>query len=448
MKRKIYEYLLNWKNTDVEVPMMVVGVRQVGKTTTVEKFCKNEFNNYIKIDFYHNAKAQEIINRKGDVEENLKDLLLYYNVNTDVEDTIIFFDEIQECEKLISDLKIFNESRTKYKIICAGSLLGVKLANMNYPFPVGKVHIINMFPMNFEEFLEAIGEIQIIKLIKDSYKNMKPIFPEMHQKILGIYRTYLCIGGMPKAVKNYIDGGCDLYKFNRSIFDELNFGYMSDIENYVKDMDLAIKIRGVYDSIPSQLGNKSNHFIYSNIKNKKSRSDEYKRAISWLIQSRLVLKTKAIKAPEQPLKVMVNDFFKLYLHDIGILNQILEIPYADIILDNKFTYKGVITENYVAEEFINAGIPLYYWNSDNESEIDFISETNTGNIIPIEVKAADNTQSKSLRIYIDKYKPKYSIKLSTKNFGFENNIKTIPLYATFCLKDDFGNKTNNLIEFL
>ena len=438
MKRKIYDELLKWKNnTDNVKPLMVLGVRQSGKTYIINEFCKNEYSNYVYVNLFENTNVIELYNSNLTSIEKFNRLKLLLDFDFEKEDTILFIDEIQESEKLISELKYFQENHNNVRIICAGSLLGVKLKRSKFSFPVGKVKMLNMYPMDFEEFLVAMNQEMLIDLIKDCYKNNKQITSTIHEKALNLYRIYLITGGMPESVSNMVKTNGDYIKYDKTILTDIVSSYFKDMDKYVTNENEALRINRVYDSLPSQLSNISNKFQYSNV-SKDARAREYATAIDWLETSNMVLRCKAIKIPEIPLEGFVDvDTFKLYLSDVGILNNILKLNIEDILSDNISLYKGVIAENFVANQLVCNGFDLYYYRSNNTSKVDFLLYTKDG-IIPVEVKAGNATQSKSLKLYIEKFKPKYAIRISTKDFGYDpkTNIKSIPLYATFLIKGD------------
>lgn len=430
MKRKFYNTLIKWKENNMKKPLMVVGARQIGKTYIIEEFCKNEFKDYIYVNLLKDKSIKNIFEEEIDFELKVKKFELEINKKI-TEETIIFFDEIQESEQLICDLKAFCESEKKYNIVCAGSLLGVKIKRFHSSFPVGKVKIEYMYPMDFEEFLVALGKEMWVEEIKRCFKNLEEI--SIHEKLLELYRIYLCIGGMPEAIKNYIEEKEEILLFDKSIAPNLIMQYLADMNNYTKNKSEAIKAEMVYNTIPTILAKENKKFKYTEVKKYESKR-EVEGALEWLIASNLVYKCSLVNKIEPPLKAFAQeDYFKLYLSDVGLLTSKLEINFSDIMLDKPFMLKGAIAENYVAQVFRTNEISLYYWKSNNMAEIDFLLYNEDG-IIPVEVKANDNTKSKSLNVYIEKYKPKYSIRLSTKNFGYNNKIKSIPLYAAFLIK--------------
>ncbi|MDD7132623.1 MAG: AAA family ATPase [Bacilli bacterium] len=436
MKRKIYDELVKWKNnTDNIKPLMILGVRQCGKTYIINEFCQKEFDNYVYVNLFDNNEVVDLYNSNLNSDEKYNRLKLLLDFDIDKENVCLFIDEIQQCEALISELKYFCEKHNNVRIICAGSLLGVKLKRAKTSFPVGKVKMLTMYPMNFEEFLWAMNQELLIDTIKDCYLNNKQISSPVHEKALTLYRIYLFTGGMPESVKNMVSIKGDYIKYDSSILEDILTSYFNDMSKYVTSESEVLKIRRVYNSLPSQLSNVSNKFQYSKIE-KKGKARDYDTSIDWLLASNMVLSCKCVKLPEIPLEGFVdNDIFKLYLSDVGILNSILKISISDILNDNISLYKGVIVENYVANELVSNGHNLYYYrNSNNTNEIDFLLYNEDG-IIPIEIKASNNTKSKSLGNYIEQFNPKYSIRISTKDFGYDpkNKIKSIPLYATFLL---------------
>lgn len=435
MKRKVYNDLINWKKEGMEKPLMIIGSRQIGKTYIIEEFCKNEFENYIEINLQKMPQIVEIFEQKKAPEEKFYKMLIEINKNFNVETDVIFFDEVQESEQLISDLKFFCESDKPYKIIVAGSLLGVKLKRFHSSFPVGKVRMINMYAMDFEEFLIAINKEMWIDEIKRCYKENEPIV--IHDKLLDLYRTYLYIGGMPESINNYISEKENIFNYKEKIKKDIIDAYINDMSKYIENVFEGAKIEQIYKSIPSQLGNRSKKFQYAKV-NKNARRRDYELPLDWLLASNMIMKSNNLTAIQIPPKAFENpDYFKLFINDVGLLCSLLEIKFNDVFLDKPYIFKGEIAENYVAQQFISNDITLQYYKVDKKNnenmEIDFILYNNDG-IIPIEVKADDNIKSNSLNKYFNKYNPSYAIRISSKNFGFANGIKSVPLYAVFLIK--------------
>ena len=438
MKRKIYDELIKWKNVLNPKPLMLMGVRQCGKTYIIQEFCQNNYKKVIYVNLFSQDNIIDLYKSNFTSDEKFLQLKVLLDNELEDDDTCIFIDEIQESEELISELKYFNEEHPKMHIICAGSLLGLKLKRLKKSFPVGKVTMLNMYPMDFEEFLWAMGENNLIELLKKCYVENKAVSKPVHEKALNLYRVYLITGGMPESVQNMLDVNKDYIKYNTNIIPSIVEGYFNDMQKYVKNNAESLKISRIYDSLPNQLSNLSNKFQYSKI-DSNARSRDYESSLGWLLASNLVLQSKAVKLPEVPLEGFVDmDVFKLYLSDIGILNYKLNISLSDILTDNISLYKGVIAENYVANQLVCKNYNLYYWRND-DYEVDFLLYTKDG-IIPMEVKADKNVTSKSLNKYIELYKPRYAIRISTKNFGYDEKtkIKSIPIYAIFCIDDYVG----------
>jgi len=437
MIRKIYNDLLYWKKSGSKKPLLVIGARQIGKTFIIEEFIQNEFSESITFNLFNRPDICAIFAENIPVPEKLLKMELLIGKKIDFENTLIFFDEVQHSEDIIAALKYFAEDSTNYKIICAGSLLGVKINRLSKPFPVGKVEMLKMYPMDFEEFLWANDETGLTEEISICYEKNKNMSEPLHEKCLKLYRTFLCSGGMPEAVADIIKNNNDVLLFNSSILSNIRIAYLADMTKYVISKAESIKIEAVYNSIPTQLGNKSNKFQYSEIK-KGARSRDYSTALEWLVSSGMIYLCDAVTALQMPLKGYIrNDFFKIFLNDTGILCNHLGIRLSEIMLDNDFYYKGIITENYAAAQFVSGGIPLYYWRNENSQELDFLLDTQDG-IIPIEVKSGKNKVSPSLSYYCSMYKSPYAIKIRKGNFGFTDKIRNVPLYAVFCCTRQYG----------
>ncbi len=446
MRRKIYNKLLEWKNNDEnKKPLMVLGVRQCGKTYVIKDFCKNEFENVCVINLLERDDIIELFSRPINSEEKYNILKTMLNYDIEDENTVLFIDEIQESEDLISQLKFFCENHNNVNIICAGSLLGVKLKRLKKSFPVGKVWMIDMFPMDFEEFLVANNREKFVDLLKDCFDNNKFLGSPLHEELLRYYRIYLLTGGMPEAIQNIVDANLDYVKYDIKILKNILASYYKDMRKHVKNEAEALKIERVYRTLPSQLMNASKKFQISNV-DENGKMERYETAIDWLIGSNMIIKCECVSLPEIPLKGFVdNETFKFYLSDVGILCTILGLSVRDIVTDNISLYKGIIAENFVANQLLCNGFDLFYWKNTATAEVDFLLYTADG-VIPVEVKAGENIQSKSLKVYMEKYDAKYAIRISTKDFGYDpkTKIKSVPLYATFLIKDNFNNNTEQL----
>ena len=430
MKRKDYDKLLYWKNHNNKMPYMLIGARQTGKTYLLNEFCNNEFENYIYINLDKEEQIKEIFEQTLDSEKIIEGIELITVKKINVDNTVIFFDEIQVSERAICSLKYFCESPKEYKIVTAGSLLGVKINRFKSSFPVGKVWIDYLYPMDFEEFLYAINEEKLVSTIKKSYEEMSPMLEPVHEKALKLYNEYICIGGMPVAILNYIENDRKILNFNDDVLNMIIISYLADMSKYTDNTE-SLRNNRIYNSIPMQLGKDNKKFKFSLVE-KSARAREYDSSMDWLLSSNMLLKCQSVLTPKSPLKAYSENSYKIYLNDIGLLRVLAKISKEEILSGKNMLYKGVFTENYVAEVLYAKYNELFYWSVANEYEVDFLININ-GDIIPVEVKASDNVSSKSLNNYIKRFKPAYAIRLSTKNFGEANGIRSIPLYASFLI---------------
>ncbi len=429
MYRKIEEELKEWMK-DYKMPLMLIGVRQTGKTYSLDKFCTNNFKHYVYINLDKEEGIKEIFESTIDPDTIIEKIEIMKNIEINLEDTIIFFDEIQVSERAITSLKYFCESKKPYKIVCAGSLLGVKINRFHSSFPVGKVTIKYLYPMDFEEYLIALGEVKLMDEIKKHYESNEAMINSIHEKALDLYKKYLVLGGMPTLVQNFINNDCKITHVNFELQEQIIISYLADMNKYTENSE-AIKNSQIYNAIPKELARDNNTFKYSLV-NKDARKIRYESSLDWLLASNMILKCDLTEKNKSPLKAFTSGTkFKLYLSDVGLLRALSNLDYSEILSDKNKMYQGVLTENYIACELYPKTKELYYYKFD-KYEIDFLIKID-GDIIPVEVKSGRRTNSRSLNEYRKKYNPKYSIRISSKNFGFENNIKTVPLYAVFCI---------------
>ncbi len=429
MYRKIQEDLIKWQN-DFKRPLMLVGARQTGKTYILNEFCQKNFTNYIYLNLDKEEDIKNIFEQTIDPDLIIEKIEILKNIVINPENTIIFFDEIQVSERAISSLKYFCESSKPFKIICAGSLLGVKINRFKSSFPVGKVDIKYLYPMDFEEYLMALKEDKLIQEIKNHFESNEALLNPIHEKALDLYKKYLVLGGMPAIINNFIENENNIAHVNFELQEQIITSYLADMNKYTENSE-TIKNNQIYKAIPKELARVNNTFKYS-IVDKDARRIRYESSLDWLIASNMIIKCDLADKNESPLKAYANsDKFKIYLSDTGLLRSLANIEYNEIILDKNEMFNGVLTENYVACHLYPKAKELYYYTF-NKYEIDFLLKID-GNIIPLEVKSGRRNHSKSLNEYLKKYKPPYSIRTSSKNFGFENNIKSVPLYAVFCL---------------
>lgn len=431
MERKIQNFLKSWKNSKYRKPLVLQGARQVGKTYALLEFGREHYENVAYFNFETNKTLSKTF-KENLSPDYLVPILSRISDQTIIkEKTLIIFDEVQLCEEALTSLKYFCEDAPKYHIIVAGSLLGVAVNRSEFSFPVGKVDMKTLYPMDMEEFLLAIGEKELVKKIKSCFDSNSPMPSALHEIAMKHYKTYLVVGGMPECVAKYIE--TKDFILVRHTQEMILRAYLNDMSKYNSANEIK-KTRLTYDNITVQLSKKNTRFQYKLIK-KGGRASEFENAIEWLNLSGIVSQVYKIEQIKKPLENYKDiDDFKIYVSDLGLLMAKKEIVAEDIILGSEELndFKGAIAENYVNFSLTLNSYTTFYWKSGNSAEIDFIIQKD-GNIIPIEVKSADNTKAKSLNTYIGKFKPKYAIKLSARNFGFEDNKKTVPLYAAFCI---------------
>lgn len=433
MERKILGSLLEWKAKKNRLPLIINGARQTGKTYVIREI----FSKYFEDHFYVNLESDEIVAgefsktiKPKDIVEKLESI---FGREAIPEKTLIIFDEIQSCERALTSLKYFCEELPEYHVIAAGSLLGVALNRERSSFPVGKVDLLNMYPMDFEEFLYALNKPILVDKINACYSGNKKMDEMTHALLIDLYKRHLVIGGMPDAIKRYIDTEklISVVEYHNRIL----FEYVKDMSKYCTKTE-ALRNQATYDSLPAQLAKDNRKFQYKLIK-KGATAAMYELAIEWLQAAGIVLKCHKVETATHPIQVYTDlAHFKLYMSDTGLLTTKAGLSISVVFGDESNIFKGPLTENYVACALTANGLDLRFWRSKGEAEVDFLIEKGSY-VIPVEVKAKDNTTSKSLAEFTNKYTDTpYSIRISTKNFGYVNNIRSVPLYAAFCLSKE------------
>lgn len=431
MERKIIEALKRWKASPKRMPLLLGGARQVGKTYTALTFGKQYYKNTAYFNMEDSSEIISIFERDLDPARIVSELSVKLGEAIYPDDTLIIFDEIQACERALTSLKYFCEKAPQYHIIAAGSLLGVALKREKYSFPVGKVDMMTLYPLDFEEFLWATGHEKLCAMIQDSFSGFTPL--SLHDTALDLYKTYLVVGGMPKAVSEYVE--TKDFDFVTAAQKSLNDAYIADMAKYATPQDTT-RIMAAWGSVPAQLSKENHKFQYKVIKSG-ARAYEYETAIDWLKAAGMVNICTRVREGKMPLAAFAdNDSFKLYMMDTGLLCSKFSIA-ASVVLHSPHSFdgfKGALAENYIMQALTVNGFEPFYWSSPGKAKLDFVIQDRSGNILPLEGKSADNVKAKSLRTFVSLYEPPYAIRVSAKNFGFENNIKSIPLYALFCLK--------------
>ncbi len=431
MYRKITGFLEAWKRDKHRKPLILQGARQVGKTYSILEFGRTCYENVAYFNFETNPGLNKTFEENISPDYLLPILSRIAGQTIVKEKTLIVFDEVQLCERALTSLKYFCEEAPQYHIIVAGSLLGVAAGRTKFSFPVGKVDMRTLYPMDMEEFMLAMGESALVTQIKKCFAQDAPLPSALHNAAMELYRKYLVVGGMPECVMQFVN--TKDYVLIRHMQDTILASYLNDMSKY-NNLNEIKKTRLAYDNITVQLSKKNTRFQYKLIK-KGGRASEFENAIEWLCLSGIVSLVYKVEQIGKPLENYRDiDAFKIYVSDLGLLCAKKDILAADILymVEELSDFKGGMTENYVNVQLTINGYRTYYWESARGAEIDFVIQRD-GKLIPVEVKAADNVKAKSLKVYMDTYKPDYAIKLSAKNFGFENGIKTVPLYAAFCI---------------
>lgn len=431
MYRKIMRYLEAWKNSPHRKPLILQGPRQVGKTYAVLEFGRTHYDNVAYFNFETSPRLAQTF--AEDISPDyLIPVLSHIAGQTIVrERTLIVLDEVQLCERALTSLKYFCEDAPEYHIIVAGSLLGVAVNREAFSFPVGKVDMKTMYPMDMEEFLLAVGEEALAQRIRACFDTDTPLPAALHEAAMQRYRQYLTVGGMPECVLQYAQ--TQDHVLVRHTQDTILAGYLNDMSKYNTQNEIK-KTRLVYDNVTVQLSKKNTRFQYKLIK-KGARAAEFENALEWLCLSGVISRVYRAEQVKKPLENYRDiDAFKVYVSDLGLLCAKKNLAAADILYmsEELNDFKGGMAENYAQTQLIANGYQTYYWESDRGAEVDFVIQRE-GRLIPIEVKSADNTRAKSLKVYMDTFAPDYAIKLSARNFGFEDGKKTVPLYAAFCI---------------
>lgn len=435
MYRNKIEELVQWKNSKNRKPLIIRGARQVGKTWLMQEFGKSYYEKCAYINFDSNNRMEELFSTDFNIERIIQGLKIESGVNIEPENTLIIFDEVQETPKALTSLKYFCEKANEYHIVAAGSLLGVAI-HEGTSFPVGKVDFMDLYPLNYEEFLEALGEKELINLIKTQNIELINVFADKFKNYL---KQYLYIGGMPEIVADYVQNKDFSEVRNKQT--RLLEAYEQDFSKHAPN-NIVPRIRQLWNNIPTQLAKENKKFIYGLVK-QGARAREYEIALSWLIDCGLVYQINRVKDCKIPL-VAYQDFnaFKLYLLDVGLLCAMAQID-AQTILDGNsifVEFKGALTEQFVLTELkANTSVPIFYWASEKGiAEVDYIIQIDKNNI-PIEVKANENLQSKSLKNFVQKYNTKINIRTSMSSYRKEDWLTNVPLYL-------IGNISNLNLE--
>ena len=441
MKRNIMSRLVEWKNRSHRKPLLLTGVRQCGKTYIIRKFGKEEFEDTAYFNFEEDETLSSAFDHDFKIERILDDLGSIRRGEKIVPGkSLLILGEIQACPRAITSLKYFCENQPDLHVIAASSLLGVAIGKENISFPVGKVNRITMFPMSFDEFVCADGGENLIEALKKMDPDRE--IPDLYAVPLIRYlKLYYVIGGMPEVVRQWAE--THRMEVVTEKQDEILQDYADDFGKHAPIAELP-KIRMIWESIPSQLAKDNHKFIFSHVKSG-CRAKELENAVRWLVDAGLIYPLYLVEKPEIPLSGEADyTSYKVYMADCGLLCRRTNVHFRAILDgDEQFIhFKGALTENYVLTQLKALGLNAWYWTSSANAEIDFLTD-HGGKITPIEVKSADNTKAKSLKLFCERYRPERAMKTSLKNVGMNlagsTQVWSLPLYALFNLEKYLNN---------
>ncbi|MDE4015165.1 ATP-binding protein [Glaesserella parasuis] len=425
MQRKILQSLQNWKQNPNRKPLIIQGARQVGKTWAMKHFGEQSFEQVAYINFDNNPRMKTLFSGDYDINRLILGLKIESGVDIKAHNTLIIFDEVQEVPQALSSLKYFYENAPEFYIVSAGSLLGVSLHHQ-VSFPVGKVDFLPLYPMDFREFLTALGQSDLVQLLEIQDWSL---ISAMKSRYIELLRQYYFVGGMPEAVKVFIE----TQNFNavRQVQKNLLMAYEQDFSKHIRDGQTVQKVRSIWHSIPEQLAKENKKFIYANLQ-KGARSKDYEIALQWLKDSGLVHSVPRIKKPHLPLSAYQDNAFKLYGLDIGLLSAQSHLD-ASVLLDGSrifSEFKGALTEQYVLQQLIaNQDNPVFYWATEKgTAEVDFVVQQKQS-AIPIEVKAEENLKAKSLKVYVEQFQPERAFRFSMADYREQDWLVNVPLYS-------------------
>ena len=437
MKRIVLEKFISWKKKNRRKPLLVTGVRQCGKTYLIKEFGEKEFQDMAYFNFDGNEGLHAVFEYDFDPNRIIDELgSIIRGKKITPGSTLVVFDEIQDCPRAIQALKYFCEDMPELHLIAAGSLLGVSLRKEGISFPVGKLDRVEMYPMSFEEFVMAEDGDKYLEGVRNLplEREIPPYISAPLEKHL---KNYYIVGGMPEAVQTWID--THDYQEVEDVQDRILKDYADDFGKHASS-EIWTKLRLIWDAIPAQIARENNKFVFSHVK-QGARAKDLEDALEWIINAGIAGKLYMVPTPEIPLSGMADyKYFKVYLSDVGLLRKRSNLNYRSILEgDTAFIhFKGALTENYVYTQLKCMGIESYFWRTKADAEVDFITD-HEGVLLPIEVKAADNTKAKSLHLFCNRYSPKLAIKTSLKNVGDNldgsTHIWSIPLYTLFRLNE-------------
>ena len=424
MKRHAMHLLEKWRNNPARKPLIIRGARQVGKTWLMKEFGQKFFNSVAYINFENNERMRQVFQGDLGIKRLIAALQIESGVSISARDTLLIFDEVQEVPQALTALKYFQEKAPEYPIVAAGSLLGVAM-HEGTSFPVGKVFFMDLYPMSFTEFLDATGNENLHELIQQRDWGLITPFKDRYIELL---RSYYFIGGMPEAVASFVEQ--NNYSEVREIQIRLLTAYEQDFSKHASSQAIP-RIKMVWNSIPAQLARDNRKFVYGSLR-KGARAKDFELAIQWLHDCGLIYQIPRVAKPAMPLTAYQGNGFKMFMLDVGLLAAKSGLDSRSILEGNTIfeEFKGSLTEQYVLQQLHSElDISPCYWSNENgQAEVDFVFQ-NGSDIIPLEVKAAENLQSKSLKSYCAKYSPVIAIRTSMSDYRQEEKLTNLPLYA-------------------
>lgn len=422
MKRKVYQQLLSWKQSSNRKPLILLGARQVGKTWIMQHFGQSQYKKVAYVNCDDEPRIKHLFELDYDINRIILMLQAITGVKITPSDTLLILDEIQEVPRGLHCLKYFCEKAPEYHVMVAGSLLGITLGK-GESFPVGKVDMLSMYPLDYEEFIAALGHESIVDLL---HSNDWALIETIRPKLIELLRLYYYVGGMPEVVDTFIKNN-DLVQV-RTLQTEIIEAYKRDISKHTTTSE-STRIRQVLDSLPAQLARENKKFIYGAVR-KGSRAKDFEIAIQWLLDAGIVYKVNRVKEAKIPLKFYEDfDAFKLFLLDCGLLACMTEAPADQMLMSNNIfvEFKGAFTEQYVMQQLVACHLHPYYWsNAKTPAEIDFIVQ-HKNRIIPIEVKAEENVRARSLALFIKNNPQLKGLRISMKGYTNQEWLENIPL---------------------
>jgi len=426
-----------WKNSPNRKPLIVQGVRQCGKTHLIKEFGRRNYSNVVYLNFEGDPGLNMHFERDLDPARIIRDLGIYFGISIRPESTLIVLDEIQYCKPAITSLKYFNENAPEYHVICAGSLLGVRSAE-SYSFPVGKVNFLDMYPMNFYEFLLANGEEKLCEYLTQLRPNEKN--QSFVSKLEEYYRHFQIVGGMPEAVVEWVRNHDVISVEN--IQKEILRTYVDDFSKHAANEVNELTL--IWRSIPQQLSKENSRFIFSHVKEGK-RARDLEHSLEWLISAGIVHKVNKIVAPSVPLSAFSDEMnFRIYFADIGLLRVLSETPVRFVFESGEEFkhFRGALAENFVLNELFISGKSPFFWKSSNDAEVDFVCMFGS-HVVPVEVKSDINLRSQSLKKYVSEYGPERSVKISMNPNLTDDGVNVrIPMWLAWRIGDIVGDDTD------